>query len=384
MNETEARRLLQAAYTTSPQDLAWRRWIESPAPRRPPRRAILAAVIAVCVAIVVAVPVGITLALHRTPVPAGTPPAFGAGTECQTTGRPILPVVSSIEFDRQSDASGTFTFPAAVRITDRQRIETFMTALCSLQRETPGFYHCVASTIEPVIYTVDLSAGKQAWPPVSITAWTCSQVGGLGGDGFRQMANASFWTSIGDALGIADADLQTFTGTAQPPAVSPTPSVSTATSGPACVGSQLQAAYLIGASGGGAGSFSIVVGIRNRGPHPCSLRGWPVLQFLDADGRPLPTQEVRTPSDFGETVTLETAILQTNTPVLDTNQETGYGYVRFAADDVIEPCETVAGIRLGLPGISTPFIVTLLAPPSFPTGQVVCSDGKIQVLPMHS
>ena len=66
MNETDARRLLQSAYPgASPNDLAWRRWLESPAPRRRPRRAMLAAVIAVCVVIAVAVPVGITLALHR-------------------------------------------------------------------------------------------------------------------------------------------------------------------------------------------------------------------------------------------------------------------------------------------------------------------------------
>lgn len=89
-------------------------------------------------------------------------------------------------------------------------------------------------------YRVDLFAGSQAFPPRTITAWTCSQVGGLGGHGYRLVQDASLWTSIGDALGIADADLQTFTEQEKPPAVSPTPAVSTATTGPACVGSQLQ------------------------------------------------------------------------------------------------------------------------------------------------
>jgi hypothetical protein len=217
MNETDARRLLQATYFASnPSDLAWRRWLETPSPRPRPRRALLAALIAACVALAVAVPVGITLALHRQSVPAGPIHSpFAPGTECQAGADSVAPHVTRIEFDRQSGAVGTFTFPAAVHITDSQRVTTFMSAVCALQSETPGVYHCAASTTPFVGYTTTLFAGDQPFPPVTITAFTCPQVGGLGGDGYRLVMNASFWSSIGNALGIANADEETFNGIPQ-------------------------------------------------------------------------------------------------------------------------------------------------------------------------
>jgi hypothetical protein len=59
-------------------------------------------------------------------------------------------------------------------------------------------------------------------------------------------------------------------------------------------------------------------------------------------------------------------------------------YISFVFDDVIEPCETAARIRIITPGGSTPVVVDLQVAGSFPDGQVICSDGKIQVLPVHS
>jgi Protein of unknown function (DUF4232) len=178
----------------------------------------------------------------------------------------------------------------------------------------------------------------------------------------------------------------------RPPTASP--SVSTATSAPLCVASQVQISYLMGASGGAAGNTSIVLGIRNRSAQPCELRGWPVLQLLTGDGAVLPTREVQTTSNFFLTTSLQTVILQTGTAPLVSNQELGsaplgspqdfgYGYISIGANDILTPCETAASVRVLLPGVSTSIVASLQVPTAFPTGQVVCSDGRIQVLPVH-
>jgi hypothetical protein len=77
-----------------------------------------------------------------------------------------------------------------------------------------------------------------------------------------------------------------------PPSVSP--SVSTATSAPMCLGSQVQISYLMGASGAAAGNTSIVLGMRNSSARPCELRGWPVVQFVGSNGGTSATREMQT------------------------------------------------------------------------------------------
>jgi hypothetical protein len=151
----------------------------------------------------------------------------------------------------------------------------------------------------------------------------------------------------------------------------------------------------MGASGGGAGNISIVLGIRNRSARPCELRGWPILQFLASNGAELSTREVQTTSNFSLSTSLQTVVLQTGTAPLEisqpigsaplgTTQDFGYGYISIGGDDILLPCETAASIRVVLPGVRTPIVVSLRVPMAFPTGQVVCSAGKIQVLPVHA
>jgi hypothetical protein len=155
--------------------------------------------------------------------------------------------------------------------------------------------------------------------------------------------------------------------------------------------SQVQIGYLMGASGAAAGNTSIVLGVRNNGARPCELRGWPLLQFLASNGAALPTRETQTTSNFFLSTTLQTVILQTGTVPLDTSQElgsspqvVGYSYISIGGDDILPPCETVASIRVVLPGVRTPIVVSLRVPIAFPAGQVVCSAGRVQVLPVHS
>jgi hypothetical protein len=176
-----------------------------------------------------------------------------------------------------------------------------------------------------------------------------------------------------------------------PPSASP--SISTATSAPLCLASQVQISYLMGASGAAAGNTSIVLGLRNSGARPCELRGWPVVEFVAGNGDPLPTRETQTTSDFAMNAGLQTVILQTGTASLGTSQpigsvplgspeDDGYGFIGIGSNDILSPCETAASIRVALPGVKTPIVVTLRVPMAFPTGQVVCSGGRIQVLPI--
>ena len=58
-------------------------------------------------------------------------------------------------------------------------------------------------------------------------------------------------------------------------------------------------------------------------------------------------------------------------------------FIKFTGDDVIPPCETAAGVRVVLPGESTPIVADLRVD-GFPDGQIFCSAGKIFVLPIQS
>jgi hypothetical protein len=177
-----------------------------------------------------------------------------------------------------------------------------------------------------------------------------------------------------------------------PPSTSP--SLSTATRAPLCLASQIQVSYLMGASGAAAGNTSIVLGIRDGSARPCELRGWPIVQFVAGNGAALPTREMQTTSNFSLSTSLQTVILQTGTAPLQTTQpigsaplgstqDQGYGFISIGSDDILLPCETAASVRVVLPGMSASIVVSLRVPMAFPAGQVVCSGGRIQVLPVH-
>jgi hypothetical protein len=151
-----------------------------------------------------------------------------------------------------------------------------------------------------------------------------------------------------------------------------------------CAGSQLRIAYLAAGSGAAAGSFGIELAVWNSG-RPCQLRGWPSLQLLKSDGSLLPTQEVRTTSTFGGSADPTNVILYRSCggtmgcpPGIPPS-----AYISFAGDDVIQPCETAAGVRVLTPGSATSLDVDLRVAGSFPDGQPFCSGGKIEVLPVH-
>jgi hypothetical protein len=167
------------------------------------------------------------------------------------------------------------------------------------------------------------------------------------------------------------------------PIPAPTAPIATA-SELTCAGSQLQIAFWPALSQGAAGSFTLALGIWNRGARPCRLRGWPTLQFLNPEGGLVPTHWMENTANFsGSTMPVTVSLLPCAGSGGCSSDDTPAAYISLAGDDVIPPCVTAAGVRVLTPGASTP-VVANLRNENDTDGQVFCSDGKIDVLPIWS
>lgn len=168
-----------------------------------------------------------------------------------------------------------------------------------------------------------------------------------------------------------------------PPTVSPTPPIATANE-PVCASSRLQIAYWPALSGGAAGSVAVSLGIWNRGTRACKLRGWARLQFLSPSEGLVPTHWVETTTGFfGSAHLVTVSLLPCGKPSSCVSSIAPAAVIDFSGDDVIPPCESVAGARVTVPGASTPIIANLRVD-GFPDGQTLCSGGRILVLPIQS
>jgi hypothetical protein len=146
----------------------------------------------------------------------------------------------------------------------------------------------------------------------------------------------------------------------------------------------VQIAFSQSLSGGAAGTFTMALGIWNRGPRPCKLRGWATIQFLNVAGGLVPTNWTETTGDFsGSAQPVAVSLLPCAGSGGCTAASTPAAYVSVAGDDVIEPCVTAARVRVLLPGSSKAVIDNLQAD-GLGDGEVFCSDGKISVLPIVS
>ena len=146
----------------------------------------------------------------------------------------------------------------------------------------------------------------------------------------------------------------------------------------------MQIAFSQALSGGAAGSFTMALGIWNRGARPCRLRGWATIQFLNATGGLVPTHWVETTGDFsGSAQPVAVSLLPCASSGGCAAGSTPAAYISVAGDDVIEPCVTAARVRVVLPGSSNAVIDNLQAD-RFGEGEVFCSDGKVSVLPIAS
>jgi hypothetical protein len=148
--------------------------------------------------------------------------------------------------------------------------------------------------------------------------------------------------------------------------------------------SQLEMAFWAALSGGAAGNVRTSLAIWNHGSQPCKLRGWATLQFLNSGGGLVPTHWIETTASFFGSADPVAVSLPACEALSSCVAEASLAaYISFAGDDVLEPCETAAGIRVVTPGSSTPIVVNLRVG-DFPNGQTYCSAGKIFVLPIQS
>ena len=147
----------------------------------------------------------------------------------------------------------------------------------------------------------------------------------------------------------------TATPTAAPttaPTPSPTAPIVTADE-PICASSQVQIAFSQSLSEGAAGSFTMALGIWNRGARACKLRGWATIQFLNADGGLVPTNWLETTGDFsGSAQPVAVSLLPCAGSGGCTAGATPAAYISVAGDHAIAPCVTAARVRVFLPGSS--------------------------------
>jgi hypothetical protein len=146
----------------------------------------------------------------------------------------------------------------------------------------------------------------------------------------------------------------------------------------------VQIAFSRSLSGGAAGSFTMALGIWNRGARACRLRGWATIQFLNANGGLVPTNWLETTGDFsGSAQPVAVSLLPCAGSGGCTAVSAPAAYISVAGDDVLAPCVTAARIRVLLPGSSTAVVDNLQAD-GLGAGAVFCSDGKVSLLPIVS
>ncbi len=198
----------------------------------------------------------------------------------------------------------------------------------------------------------------------------------------RTPSSAPLHTQPPITRSIAPATAPTASPTVRP-TPSPTPPIVSAGE-PTCASSQLQIAYSQALSGGAAGSFTVALGIWNRGERPCTLRGWATVQFLNPVGGLVPTHWIETTGDFsGSALPVAVSLPPCASSGGCASGSTPPAYVSIAGDDVINPCVTAARVRVLTPGSSMPVVVNLQTE-GFEDGQVFCSDGKVSLLPIVS
>jgi hypothetical protein len=146
----------------------------------------------------------------------------------------------------------------------------------------------------------------------------------------------------------------------------------------------VQIAYSQPLSGGAAGSFTMALGIWNRGARACRLRGWATIQFLNATGGLVPTHWVESTGDFsGSAQPVAVSVLPCAASGGCGTVSTPGAYISVAGNDVVEPCVKAARVRVLLPGSSQPVIDDLQAQ-GFGDAWTFCSDGSVSLLPIVS
>jgi hypothetical protein len=134
--------------------------------------------------------------------------AAGPGL-CASTAR-----VTRLTVQRMGGLPGNhtrFTFPARETVSDAARAQAVARSVCGLGQQL----HTIALSCPAdfdIIYQLTFAAGAHRFTPVTVNATGCELVSGLGAA--RSAAtSATFWRTLGTAIGIPQADNLAFRGT---------------------------------------------------------------------------------------------------------------------------------------------------------------------------
>jgi hypothetical protein len=104
-----------------------------------------------------------------------------------------------------------FVFPAAVTVTSPAEARAVAKALCTLPAMPSGVMSCPMD--QGVSYRLDFAAGRTSFPLITAAASGCNAVAGAGA--VRRAGSASFWTVLGQAMGIKHAASSVLRGPAR-------------------------------------------------------------------------------------------------------------------------------------------------------------------------
>jgi hypothetical protein len=119
--------------------------------------------------------------------------------------------ISSLTVQRTGVLNPTrFTFPARETVSDAAKAQAVAQSVCGLGRQPhTAVFSCPADF--GITYRLTFAAGSHRFTPVAVRATGCELVSGLGAA--RSAAtSATFWRTLGTAIGIAQADNMAFRG----------------------------------------------------------------------------------------------------------------------------------------------------------------------------
>jgi hypothetical protein len=139
----------------------------------------------------------------------------------------------------------------------------------------------------------------------------------------------------------------------------------------ACVGSSLSGT--VGTSGGAAGTIQTTIDVSNVGTKPCSIKGYPSVQLLDANQTPMTTTEVQGMASFSPAAANAAPRSQHLAVGATVEFVLQYSDVPSGTETT---CPAAASINVYPPGSATSFNVAMSITP--------CSLGTLNVSPFFS
>src|SRR2546422_2718606 len=139
--------------------------------------------------------------------------------------------------------------------------------------------------------------------------------------------------------------------------------------------------------GVGLGNVGGYIEVRNASSRDCDLYGYAGVQLLNARGRPVQTDAVRSNSSyiFGANQVEEVIGLPAGTVRITAERPVpGHAYIPISWNDVQEPCSQAAQLKVTPPGSASSLTISLLSGGA-PAGLMsFCSGGQVIVNPVRA